>query len=243
MTCKFIGRPSGQAPENKSQYGTTFYDNCFTCSSGRRSTLIWSSSQPTATTAQAPRCAIFSNVLYGRTEHVGKGGGGNAAMEMGLEKADAHSASSLAASPGIVAGGPCANASGPVRHRPRSPRCYTPVPRRAGLAGGLRLCWWHALVAAFAGSYIRPWWRPCTAGLGPRASARAEWRSTHPRRLAGGPRRAERDGGRGRPRAAAHPGGLARSRPREGEAEQFASSVGGDDSRKLGFPAYRATDP
>ena len=154
MTCKLIGRPSGQAPENKSQYGTTFYDDCFTCSSGRRSTPICSSSQPTATTAQAPRCAIFSNVLYGRTEHVGKGGGGNAVMEMGLEKADAHSASSLAASPGIVAGGPCANASGPVRHRPRSPRCYTPVPRRAGLAGGLRLCRWHALVAAFAGSYI-----------------------------------------------------------------------------------------
>jgi len=132
MTCKFIGRPSGQAPENKSQYGITFYDDCFTCSSGRRSTPICSSSQPTA---QAPRCAIFSNVLYGRTEHVGKGGGGNAVMEMGLEKADAHSASSLAASPGIVAGGPCANASGPVRRRPRSPRCYTPVPRRAGLAG------------------------------------------------------------------------------------------------------------
>ncbi|CAD6337145.1 unnamed protein product [Miscanthus lutarioriparius] len=157
MTCKFIGRPSGQAPENKSQYGTTFYDDCFTCSSGRRSTPICSSSQPTATTTQAPRCAIFSNVLYGRTEHVGKGGGGNAVMVMGLEKADAHSASSLAASPGIgiAAGGvKNANASGPVRQK-RSPRCYTPVPRRAGLAGGLRLCRWHALVAAFAGSYIR----------------------------------------------------------------------------------------
>jgi len=186
MTCKFIGRPSGQAPENKSQYGTTFYDDCFTCSSGRRSTPICSSSQPTA---QAPRCAIFSNVLYGRTEHVGKGGGGNAVMEMGLEKADAHSASSLAASPGIVAGGPCANASGPVRHRPRSPRCYTPVPRRAGLAGGLRLCRWHALVAAFAGSYIRV--AAC--------SAHCARRSTRPRRLAG------RDGGRGRPRTACPP--------------------------------------
>jgi len=105
--------------------------------------------------SQQPPQHKHRDVLYGRTEHVGKGGGGNAVMEMGLEKADAHSASSLAASPGIVAGGPCANASGPVRHRPRSPRCYTPVPRRAGLAGGLRLCRWHALVAAFAGSYIR----------------------------------------------------------------------------------------